>query len=483
MYKRYILNFLINYASNLLLLSLILGITGIISKNTICLIASIIVLLASILTTRPARIKAAVFLIYIITNLIAKNTFIPVRDLNISVSEVSGIIKEISLGKVELLFPHINGRLATQRVQISSKLITSKSANHFKKYDHIAIKGNLSISSIKNIGLYIKESGEFSIKTSTNFFAYISDKVSQNIKSTSQKYFKDQSGRIEGVVFGITDSLESDDKKLFQDLGISHVLVASGANILFILNVITFLTLKLPANSRKGVQFLIIFLYILVVGIEGSIMRAFFFFIVMQTGNIIGREVTLHQKVLLAVFFTTLIFPQFIKGLSFQLSLAATLALALGSDLAKFLKVKNNFLSLFVTNIIIVLITGLISAYAFKNINLSGLISNILVLPVIEFCVIYGFIYILIACFIAAVPILHVLEKFVAIFALPLEKAFLFFNSFLAQLNSLLNSKLKLEYQPSLKIVIAILIMTITLWFIIKMKEYARQTTELYSII
>jgi competence protein ComEC len=145
-------------------------------------------------------------------------------------------------------------------------------------------------------------------------------------------------GLLKGLIFGDTTSLDSQTESDFRDAGVLHVLAVSGANLgmilLFLWTLLrafrlSYLRLYLIATPFVGA-------YLLVVGLEISLVRAsliFFFvtigFVCAERGWILKRWADPIQGLCAAGLLLLVLNPESLFDVSFQLSFAATGAILL----------------------------------------------------------------------------------------------------------------------------------------------------------
>ncbi len=207
---------------------------------------------------------------------------------------------------------------------------------------------------------------------------------------------------LKAIVLGVKDDLEKEDKEMYRKLGLMHLLVASGANIMLIVALINrfFLLLAawlhaIPKVLIGIVSLTIVTSYLLLVGLEGSLSRAFFFFLIQLISQITYREVQFLHKILLSTVLMLLTFPALVFSISFYLSLYAVFAIYFSQIYSEYLYIERDASKAILTTFIVPLLMFIPTSYLFAEANLLSLISNFLIVPIAEILVITGFIYII----------------------------------------------------------------------------------------
>ncbi len=147
-----------------------------------------------------------------------------------------------------------------------------------------------------------------------------------------------QSALLVGLLFGARESLPTEIEESFRDAGVMHVLVASGANLGMILALLALIVSWWGFHFTR-LYFLavpLVFVYLLIVGFEVSLLRAtamFFFltvgFFFAERGWILKRWVDPLQSLATAALALLLVDPEALFEISFQLSFAGTLGILL----------------------------------------------------------------------------------------------------------------------------------------------------------
>ncbi len=187
-----------------------------------------------------------------------------------------------------------------------------------------------------------------------------------------EKFSSHASALILGMLLGERDELSKNEKDIFNRAGLSHILVVSGYNISLMITFI-FLILKFVSHRiRIGISLVIIFLFVLLVGYEASVVRA-----ALMGSIIIFSKINLRPSSALNILFLVatcmlLINPYSIFDAGFHLSFIATFSLLIMP------KMKRVPEAVGVTVWVFLFVLPYI-AYLSGSVSLAGIVSNILV--------------------------------------------------------------------------------------------------------
>ena len=259
----------------------------------------------------------------------------------------------------------------------------------FEVGDYISFYGEYSRPEVqRNTGgfdysLYLKSKkilGSFNgknidKKNKKNYFIYCLGKVKRYLENVYDKNLSEKnSSLIKGLILGENSNIDKEQKDIFRDASLSHVLVISGAHFSYIVLIIDFI-LKKYKNKRKkeDIKILLILLFINLVGISPSILRAG----IMVIYNIISKKVYRQSDFLTGISLSLLIqlinnpYVIFDNGLMF--SYLATIGIVLYST-----KIKKYFKSTIIsTTLAANLFIFPVMIYYFNTISLNFVISNL----------------------------------------------------------------------------------------------------------
>jgi competence protein ComEC len=206
-----------------------------------------------------------------------------------------------------------------------------------------------------------------------------------------------------GMLLGQRDGIPDDVEEEFNDAGISHLIVISGANVMLVAGFVVG-ALRSVAGRRQAIvlAMIVVVAYALFVGGSPPVLRAAAMAIVVLGGVLFGRgdfsrgvASPLHSHglnaLLLAGVAMTLIDPQVVNDVSFQLSFAATLGIVLFAGrfeerfdllLARLPEASARFLSgqLAMTTAASIAVIPIIAVY-FGRLSLVSIPANLVAAP------------------------------------------------------------------------------------------------------
>lgn len=209
---------------------------------------------------------------------------------------------------------------------------------------------------------------------------------------------KNQAGLLEGMLIGYKDGLDENAFTAFSKAGLTHIMVASGMNVAFIILPFTFIFKKLRLSRFKAniITIFVLVLFVFVTGFSASVVRAVIMGIIILAGRIIMREPEIYTSISASALILLIINPYTLFDIGFQLSFGAPLSLVMFYP-----QIKSFTECKYIPNIISDTLAATIAAqlgvipitlYYFNNFSTFSIISNILVVPLVEFVTIIGFI-------------------------------------------------------------------------------------------
>jgi len=232
---------------------------------------------------------------------------------------------------------------------------------------------------------------EASLLSGTDVWRVPVDFVRATILRGAQVLPEDQRPIYTGFVIGDDRGTREEVVKAFKDSGLSHLLVVSGQNVVFLLAIATPLADRLGRRSNVVALLSVLLLFAAVTRFEPSVLRATAMAMLAVTGTASGRPLATCRRIAVAVALLILIDPLLVESLGFRLSVAATVGIALfGSGLARRLKGPEWFkrvLSLTVASQVGV--APLIVPVA-GPMPLASLPANVLAEPIAGFVMMWG---------------------------------------------------------------------------------------------
>lgn len=146
-----------------------------------------------------------------------------------------------------------------------------------------------------------------------------------------QSFNGETSAVVLGLVLGQCDRLSPAQRELFAKAGISHIFAASGFHINLIAGAALLICLKLRINKRAAVIIIlpVCAFYSLLAGGSPSVRRALLMLALLSGALLTGRPKQPLRLIFAAALFILLRSPALVYSLSFQLSFAAVLGIAL----------------------------------------------------------------------------------------------------------------------------------------------------------
>lgn len=190
-------------------------------------------------------------------------------------------------------------------------------------------------------------------------------------------------------LLGIKDGLPDELNSAIKDVGLAHIVVASGTHLSILVDVCRKIFGRI--SRFAGLLFSIIFIvfFMVMIGWTPSILRAGIMSILTLLMWYVGRKFEPWRIILIAMTFTLLIDPTFLTNLGWLLSFSSFIGvMILGPEIQHFFygKTKPNFVaSTIITAIAATLATLPITLYYFGSISLIAIVANLLILPTLPF--------------------------------------------------------------------------------------------------
>lgn len=220
------------------------------------------------------------------------------------------------------------------------------------------------------------------------------DRFRANLLASIKKNFAfPENSLVAGIVLGEKDSLTNQSRSIFEKTGTSHILVASGANVMILGWIINGLLGALDKRLARIVTILTLLIFIIVSGADASIIRASLFYLLLMLAQILGRPVHLPTILIFIAALMAIVNPWIVLyDISFQLSFAAIVGLSVFSNwLSTLIKIWpiNEWLA---PTLAAQLTTLPIITYYFGKISLIAPLVNFLIAPLVPIIMIGGLI-------------------------------------------------------------------------------------------
>ena len=220
------------------------------------------------------------------------------------------------------------------------------------------------------------------IKRAGSVLLEIKDKVASNIR---EKIEEPEASLGLGYVLGVKSALDPKLEEKLKTVGLTHIVVASGANLAILVGVAR----KLFGKIARGLAFfgslVMIGGFIYLAGFSASMMRAGIVAILTLVAWYSGREVSPTRIILYAVAGTLLYEPMYIIDVGWLLSFAAFFGiLVVGPELTRIFYGKKEP-KMIAATLLESLAAGVMCApillFFFGQISLISLLANVLILP------------------------------------------------------------------------------------------------------
>lgn len=196
------------------------------------------------------------------------------------------------------------------------------------------------------------------------------------------------SSLLAGILFGVDRVFKEDFAELLRLTGTTHIIAASGYNVMVVSNLsyLIFGYLRFDYRLRRVLSILAVWMFAIMAGLSPSVVRAAIMLSFILLGQALGFIFSKEYLILLAIAISIAIYPGLIWQLGYQLSLFATLGLVYIAD--RFELFENGgkgFVAEYIKPTIVATFSvSFIMLWNFGSISLIGLIANVLVLPLLE---------------------------------------------------------------------------------------------------
>ena len=277
------------------------------------------------------------------------------------------------------------------RLRISGFLETPPEAEVFSYREYLARKGIYSRMRYPRIEPVASDQGSV-------FWKIILSAKDRASAIVSRLMPEPEASLMQGILLGIRSSIPDELYEDYNQTGTSHIIVISGANITIVAALFA-QTFGRLWGKRRAYWFAVIgiALYILLVGADPVVIRAGVMGALYITAIRLGRRSTAYVALIASAVVLTMINPQALWDLGFQLSFAAVLGLILFAPILErafecmLVPAASNeriqsALRYFGDFVVITLAAGLMTlpliAYSYQRVSLIAPIANLLIAPV-----------------------------------------------------------------------------------------------------
>ena len=221
---------------------------------------------------------------------------------------------------------------------------------------------------------------------------------SQAMKSLESIFPAQESALLKGILLGDAHALSDELKSAYALTGTAHIYAISGFNMVVLANLVTHFLTRKHKNWKSGLAVIAVLgFYTLLVGASASVVRAAIMGSLALVGGLMGRRGNLLNTLGLTVFLMLLFNPHLPWDIGFQLTVMATLGLAvfagpLSARLEEFLskryspEVASGWSGMIGEYLIVTLVAQAsvlpLIAFHFRQVSALFLIANPLVLPI-----------------------------------------------------------------------------------------------------
>ncbi len=190
-------------------------------------------------------------------------------------------------------------------------------------------------------------------------------------------------------LLGIKDNLPKDLKENLKMVGLTHIVVASGAHLSILVEVARKIFGRVSRFS--GLLFSVIFIlfFMAMVGWTPSILRAGVMAILTLLTWYVGRKIVPLRLILIVAAFTLILNPMFLTNLGWLLSFSSYAGIMLlGPYFTRFFygEKKPKFIaSLILTTVSATVMTLPITLYYFGQVSVISVVANLLILPTLPY--------------------------------------------------------------------------------------------------
>lgn len=207
-------------------------------------------------------------------------------------------------------------------------------------------------------------------------------------------------GIMKALIFADKSDLSKEDKALFKEGGVLHILSISGLHISLLGELLVFLIIHigLPQKIEKKVfrfkyllPVVLIVLYGLMLGFHASAVRAIIMFIVASVARVTGKSVDGLTSLALSAAITIILYPYMCLDAGFQLSYIAIVGIqTVGNAFLDYHSARPQKLNKFLSGTAVSVITLPVIMNSYYQVPVYATIANIFVLPCMSVLILAG---------------------------------------------------------------------------------------------
>ena len=269
---------------------------------------------------------------------------------------------------------------------IKNDLIPIKSPGNPDEFDYAAymrIKHTYHMQFVSDKWTFLGHLDHFSIRE-------FSSKQKIKLQNILEQTFLTEREQdfLKAVLLGITDDLWEEQRDLYQQAGLSHLLAISGLHVGIIAFIVLWLLYPLKRLGYNRIRFFIVvwalWVYAFMCGLSPSVVRACIMFSVIMGAYLLKRQSYSVNSLAIAAFLMLVYDPYYLWDIGFQLSfLSVLLLLSAAPFFPKGVKNKvcNYIFLLIWTTTVIQIGTMALTVYYFHNIPVYSILCNLVMVP------------------------------------------------------------------------------------------------------
>lgn len=169
---------------------------------------------------------------------------------------------------------------------------------------------------------------EVEVSPPTGAFAFAA-RIRTGMVAATEPMDRDEAGLLRGLTIGDTEDISLPVLDAFRRSGLSHLVAVSGSNVAIVLAGVAWLTGRLPLYVRMTICGAALMVFVLVVGPDGSVLRAAAMGAIALVAVVAGRHTEPLHVLGSAVALLIAIRPSSVFSLGLHLSVAATAGIVL----------------------------------------------------------------------------------------------------------------------------------------------------------
>lgn len=211
------------------------------------------------------------------------------------------------------------------------------------------------------------------------------------IRLAEQRLSATGSAIVLGVLVGQRDKLPDGLHESYQRVGLIHILVVSGYNLTILASGVGVMGYVLGRRLADATALTMIWLFVILVGAESSVVRAGIMASVLIISRSMGRVTGSYLLLLYAVTAMAAINPlRLFYDIGLQLSVAATFGVLTANHLRRVLNRTGSWGELIWSSGGAILATAPLIALYFGTLSLMAPVANLLILPMIPALMLFG---------------------------------------------------------------------------------------------